>query len=532
PEVPEGPSYSGIELTAPPRPLVRRVAVAGFKEVLWTCEPEPSLPCRLEVDFRTNNPLDVRKLPEIEIEGGEGAPLPPLDVVAWRQTEQLIFVWPEQGPVRLLAGNGRLNSPEVHLGEIDPQAESRPWKPVKLGSEERLFRKGYLGGAVLSTLVLAGLCLWERRRRLVAPLLLLLLPAAPARGEEPVFRSVLRERRVEVPAAGWVRVPLGMETLSALGPDGRRLRVIGPEGEEIPSRIGLEGEEVVPPRYSSDPVPPAEVLAGSPALPEGRTVPLAADCGPSGASAVCSLRLPARGQLLRGLVLELQSAERGVGMRLAAAHEGRWQALAEGIQEGPAQGRLELRLAPSLLSSDLLRLELFGENAPPRLVHAQAHLAPASLLFSAPFAGSYRLLYGDGRTGRDAFSPGEGEAVREIQAGPERRLPPPPGYPVEPQTSRRLTVEAAWPVLSPGARAGEVVRLLLPAQVESSGRPGFRLESGEEEIPYVLRALDEPARETAVRFPAGEGWRYLSLPVAPGVDVTGLRLEAGGPVSA
>ena len=532
PDLPKGPPYMGIRLTAPPQPLLRRVSVEGFEEVLWTCAPEPPLPCRIEVDFYINR-WPPRELPKIEIEGGEGAPLPPLDVAVWLRTERLVFVWPEQGPVRLLAGNGEVSSPDVVLLEIDPQAESRPWKPVTLGPEERLFRKGYLGGGIAAALVLAGLCLWERRRRLVVPLLLLALPAAPARGEEVVFRSVLRERRVEVPAAGWVRVPLGMETLSSLGPDGRRLRVIGPEGDEIPSRIGLEGEAIVPPRYSLEPVPPAEILAGSPSLPEGRTVPLAADCAPSGASALCSLRLPARGQLLRGLTLELRGAERGVGIRVATAHEGRWQSLAEGVREGPADGKLELRLTPSLLSSELLRLELFGESARPGLLRAEAHLSPASLLFSAPLAGSYRLLYGDGRAAREPSFPGEGEAVREIEPGPERRLPPPPGFAVEPQSSsNQLTIEAAWPVLAPGARTGEVIRLLLPAQIESSGRPSLRLQSGGEEIPYLVRALDEPARETAVRFPAGRGWRYLSLPVARGVAVTGLRLEAGAPVSA
>jgi hypothetical protein len=174
----EGPAYTEVQLTAPPRPLVRRLSVDG-QEVLWACVPTPPLPCRRALDL-TNR----RELPAIEIEGGEGNPLPPVEVSVWRETEHLVFVWPAQGPVRLLAGNGKVYAPKIVLAGIDAQAIDRPWKPAVLGPQERPYRKGYLGGAIVSTLVLAGLCLREWRRRLAAAVLLLALLPAQAQGED------------------------------------------------------------------------------------------------------------------------------------------------------------------------------------------------------------------------------------------------------------------------------------------------------------------------------------------------------------
>lgn len=44
-------------------------------------------------------------------------------------------------------------------------------------------------------------------------------------------------RRVDVPAAGWVRVPLDMAAIRHMAPDGADLHVFGPEGASIPFRL-------------------------------------------------------------------------------------------------------------------------------------------------------------------------------------------------------------------------------------------------------------------------------------------------------
>lgn len=181
-----GPAYSEVHLTAPPRPLLRRVSVAGVEEV-WSCVPTPPLPCRLVVPLREGWLWPLRELPEIEVEGGEDRPLPPLEVSVWSRSETLIFSWPAEGPVRLLAGNGSVYSQDVFPGaDSYPGIPRRPWKRAVLGPEEHgpLVRRWTLGGAAFATLVLAGLCLKEWRwRRLVAALLLSLC-AAQARGED------------------------------------------------------------------------------------------------------------------------------------------------------------------------------------------------------------------------------------------------------------------------------------------------------------------------------------------------------------
>lgn len=370
PDLPEGLSYTEAQLFAPPQPLARRVLVEG-EERLWSCMPEPPLPCRLALGFYINR-WPPRRLPEIEIEGGEGNPLPPLRVSVWRQTEYLVFVWPAQGPVRLLAGNDRVSgSSTISLLEIDPRADDRPWKRAVLGPEERLplFRRWHRGGAAFATLVLVGLCLKERRRRRLVAALLLSLCAAQTRGED-----VFLEQPLEVPAAGWVRVPLDVETLSLLGPERRWLQVLGPDGTELPAGVWL----------------PAEL-------------PL------------------------------------------------------------DANGRLP-----------------------------DVDLAPASLIFEAVEPGAYRLVLGQGQGPDEGYRPLPWNArLSTLQPRPARKRPLPP-LPVEAVAPRGtlggFQIAEEWPVRAPGAAAGGVVRLELPAEahLRAGSLDRLRLETAGRQIPYVL----------------------------------------------
>lgn len=182
-----GPAYSEIHLTVPPRPLLRRVSIAGALEEIWSCVPAPPLPCRLVLDLPGDSWSPARELPEIEVEGGEGRPLPPLEVSIWSTSETLIFTWPAQQPVRLLAGNDRVYVLGVNLEySAYPGIPRRPSKRAVLGPEENapLFRRWRLGGAVFAMLILAGLCLKEWRRRRLLAALLVSLCAAQARGED------------------------------------------------------------------------------------------------------------------------------------------------------------------------------------------------------------------------------------------------------------------------------------------------------------------------------------------------------------
>lgn len=521
PDLPQGPAYTEIQLFAPPQPLVRRVLVAEA-ERLWTCVPEPPLPCRLALDFSLNGL--PRRLPEIEIEGGEDNPLPPVRVSVWRRIEHLVFVWPGQGPVRLFAGSDRASgSGMVSLLEIDPPARDRPWKRALLGPEERLplARQWQIGGAAFATLVLASLCVKEWRRRRLVAALLLSLAAAPAWGED-----VFLERTLGAPAAGWVRVPLDLETLARLGPEQRWLWVIGPDGTELPAGVWLETE------LPSD---PSRKLPED--WPEIRTWSSRLACERTGTTTSCLLRLPVAGQVPRELRVAVAGGEPGeeAGLRLSTAREGRWEILAEGVWETSFDRRWRLPLEAEPLESPVLRLELVGLRGPQRPVRVELDLVPASLVFEAAEPGAYRLMIGAGRGPEKGRQPAPwNDRLSTLEPGPvhERPLPPLPRETVAPRTLGDFETAAEWPVRAPGAVAGGVVRLELPVDVylRAGSLDRLRLETAGRQIPYVLRSLDLPAPVARGMISPG-GDKTVSFAVAPSLLLTAWNLETKGPVS-
>jgi hypothetical protein len=521
PDLPEGLAYTEVQLIASPQPLARRVLVEE-EESLWTCVPEPPLPCRLALGFYVNR-WPPRRLPEIEIEGGEGNPLPPLRVSVLRQTEYLVFVWPAQGPVRLLAGNDRVSgSSTISLLEINPRADDRPWKRAELGPEERLplFRRWHRGGAAFVTLVLVGLCLKEwRRRRLVAALLLVLC-AAPAWGKD-----VFLEQTLEVPEAGWVRVPLDLETLARLGPERRWLRVLGPQGTELPAGVWLETE--LPPDING------RLPEGS---PEVRTFSSSPACERAGSTTHCLLRLPAPGQVPRELRVAIAGAEPGekAGLRLIALQKGRRKVLAEGIREASGGGVWHLPLEAEPLA-EVLGLELDGLRGPQRPVRAELDLAPASLVFEAAEPGVYRLVLGQGWGPEEGRRPFPFNAtLSTLEPGParERPLPPLPGETVAPRGALAdVRIDAEWTVRAPGVAAGGVVRLELPVDVylRAGSLDRLRLETAGRQIPYVLRTLELPAPVARGRIAPGHDRVSFDVPLS--LPLLAWRLETGKPVS-
>lgn len=67
--------------------------------------------------------------------------------------------------------------------------------------------------------------------------LVALLAAAPAEPAATAFGGFLFERDVDVPAPGWVRVPLDLAAVRHLAPEGADLHVLAPGGGAVPARV-------------------------------------------------------------------------------------------------------------------------------------------------------------------------------------------------------------------------------------------------------------------------------------------------------
>jgi hypothetical protein len=163
----------------------------------------------------------------------------------------------------------------------------------------------------------------------------LLLPLAAPRA---AAQSLRYTRPLDVPEAGWVRSPLGPETLRRTGAGGG-FRLFGPEGEEIPFR--RVAARTGPLRRG--------VAAGAPAAADGGWwLPLEVPPGP---------------RLHERLLLELDAPEEGEGappgeVRLEGSADGEtWRLLVKG-ELSPVPGAAG-RFALSYPATDLVRLRLF-----------------------------------------------------------------------------------------------------------------------------------------------------------------------------
>ncbi len=213
------------------------------------------------------------------------------------------------------------------------------------------------------------------------------------------------------------------------------------------------------------------------------------------AALVCRLPLPAAGQILRRLSV-LLAARGSVGYRLYEPDDSRWRQLAEGVFQGVGpEASLSLPFEPRPLAGDQLRLELDGTAAPgPTLKSFGAELATEAVVFEAADPGVYTLAYGGGagEPRRTSGGPhGGGDDAAWISPGVEQEHPPAPLPPAAIAPGNPLgdtRFEADLKVVAPGAAAGSLVRLELPATVYTYARPDLgdlRLASRGRQIPFL-----------------------------------------------
>lgn len=156
----------GFEVVyAAPSPIrARRREETAVSRRAWRCEPEPPLPCRQAVGLTgpALSLLDLR-LDGIEIEGNR----PGLDAAVWRRRDVLLFYWPEEGGVRLLAGSGTLHPPVYDLQAAGSALLSRTWQPAAVDLAAAVSSQGPRWGRWVRPLLLlaatAALLLLLRR---------------------------------------------------------------------------------------------------------------------------------------------------------------------------------------------------------------------------------------------------------------------------------------------------------------------------------------------------------------------------------
>ncbi len=258
-------------------------------------------------------------------------------------------------------------------------------------------------------------------------------------------------------------------------------------------------------------------------------------------AAFCTLILPAAGQVLRRLTLELTGTGR-IGYRLDAPRAGEWRLQTEGVwQRSVDRTRHLLAGGPKPLEDSLLRLELYGSpQAPPRLASWGVELAVQTVLFRAPEAGRYILAYGGApRAEAPRARPPAGTEGAWLEPGAEIEHVPPtlPAAATAPGVrlgNRRLA--AAWRVIAPAARPGWLVRLELPDVVYGAAREdlgNLRLAAGDRQIPFFLWSPAPPVlvlRDTDLEPEAGDRRSHESeleihLP-EPGLPLTEIDLAA------
>jgi hypothetical protein len=266
--------------------------------------------------------------------------------------------------------------------------------------------------------------------------------------------------------------------------------------------------------------------------------------GPPETVLACRLPLPAAGQVVRRLTVEL-AAGANVGYGLYQPRLGAWQPLAEGIWRGARSARHVIPLAAEPLAGDNLRLELFGAAAdpPPRLLAHSFDLAVDTVLFYAEAPGRYTLSYGGvpspgpGAAQPDARSAAAGVEAAWIVPGPEEeaRMAPLPAAAAPGATLSRERFRAAWSVSAGGAAAGDLVRLALPDAVYAQARVDLgdlRLAAGNRQLPFVLWSPPDPVpvlERSGLRPEAEKGRHYSRIEVylpADGLPVTQIRLTA------
>lgn len=274
-----------------------------------------------------------------------------------------------------------------------------------------------------------------------------------------------------------------------------------------------------------------------------------AECQAEGPIATaCALALPAPGQVVRRLTLDVEGPG-AVGFRLYAPQGGTWQLLHEGTwQRTVSRTEHFVEGAPEPLAGSILRLELFGAGkAAPRLTGWGVDLAAQTVVFRAEEPGRYVLAYGGAvRRNHRADEPPAGADTAWLAAGPEKEQASAPsaeglsgaggrGAPLG-----KARFDSSWTVIAPSAKPGDLVRLELPDVIYVNARPDLgdvRLAMGLEQIPFFRWTPPEPALAGGERglrpapvHRAGESEVEVTLPAA-GLPLTELVLTTpGGPL--
>jgi Protein of unknown function (DUF3999) len=314
--------------------------------------------------------------------------------------------------------------------------------------------------------------------------LVVLLAAAPGASPAAASGGFVSERDVDVPAAGWVRVPLDLAAVRRLAPAGADLHVLAPGGGEVPARV-----EPRAPRNARRPVQVVAVERGG----EGWTVLLDV-----GAAPVSHERL----------FFEITKATAAPSVRLEGSRDrSAWQTLAVGdLFRLGTEGGLE-RTALSYPATDhrFLRLAWPREAGFPRVSAVEVETVSGPTLTFAAKGAPCRMAgpAGAPATVCELALPGMGQVLRRLTVDLEGGGAV--GYRLD------TPVDGAWHPLAAGVwrRTEETTRHLLPGDAEPLAGALLRLVlygTGGEAPRLAGYAVDLAVQ--TVLFRAPEAGRY------------------------
>jgi hypothetical protein len=261
------------------------------------------------------------------------------------------------------------------------------------------------------------------------------------------------------------------------------------------------------------------------------------------ATVACRLPLPAAGQTVRRLTVELAGGS-VIGFQLYKPGDGTWEPLTQGVWRGD-NARHVVPLPSGPLAADMLRLELFAGTGdpPPRLLSHSFDLAVETVMFYAETAGRFTLSYGGAPAKAVSETPPDGRPLAAagdaawVTPGPEEagRLAP---LPAAAALGAKLVTgrfHAAWAVTAANAAPGDLVRLQLPDIVYGQARPDLgdlRLAVANRQVPYVRWSAPEPVlvlERSDLKAEPEKGGRYSHVEVplpAAALPLTEIRLAA------
>lgn len=350
-----------------------------------------------------------------------------------------------------------------------------------------------------------------------------------------------------------VRSPLPFPDRVESSPDGALWRPLAgkPSPGETVGKIAVSypaaGDRYLrlhwPRRAESPRISAAEVEAVTSPTLSVASSSIQCEPGPPGAT-FCTLALPAAGQTVRRLTVEIDG-KGVVGYRLDAPRDARWRPVTEGVWQPPGGGgrtRHPIAAGPEPVAGAVLRLELHGSGARPRLATYAVDLAVQTVLFHAEEPGKHTLAYGGVTLAglRRAEPPPAGTRTIWLEPGPEseRGLPDLPAAATAPSVrlgeSRRLA--GSWRVAAPAAKPGSLVRLELPALVYRAARAdlgNLRVMAGDRQIPFQRWSPEDPAaavQEWNLRLQgggrrSGDSSVEIHLP-EPGLPLSQVELTA------